>query len=790
MTPGPSAPLILSVVALAAAAILATTLGIVVWRRRGMLQAPAFVALMAAGATWAAAYALELAVAEPAAKVAWLKLEYVGIVTVPVAWLAFALDYTGRRHRLTPRLLALLGVVPVVTLLLVATNEAHGLIWREIALDTAGPFPALRLARGPWYWVNVAQAYLALAAGSLLLAAAVLRAPRRDRRAAGVLLLAVAGPWLANALYQTGAWPLPTLDPTPLAFAVGGLAFAWGLVRLRALDVFPGLAPMAREAVVDGMRDGVLVLDPRGVVVDVNPAAARLLGRPAPAVLGRRAADALAGWPAAVVDGPAGAETEVAFDVPDAGGPRRYDLRISPLRRPDGRPAGRLVVARDVTERRLAERRLALLAEAGAALSSSLDYEVTLGQVARLVTPTLADYCFVDVVDEQRVIRDVAVAHVDPEREEWLRQLRRLYPPDPEASFGVAAVLRTGRSALIAELPDDLLVAAAHDAEHLRLLRALGPTSYMIAPLIARGQLLGAISFGATGAGRRYGPDDLALAEELSRRAAAAIDHARLYAAAQAAIGLREEFLGVAAHELRTPLTTLKGYTQFLARLLGQSALDRDRLTAAHAALERQLGRLERLVADLLDVARMQRGELALRPEPMDLVDLARQVLDRFEQAPERSARHRLVLEATEAVVGRWDPDRLDQALTNLVSNALKYSPAGGEVRVRVARCDGAAIVRVRDEGLGLAPEEQAGIFRPYARGRAARGVEGTGLGLYVAAQVAARHGGTIAVESTLGAGSTFTIRLPLAGPPPHAGASASDPSQDEAGARWHEAPD
>jgi signal transduction histidine kinase len=285
--------------------------------------------------------------------------------------------------------------------------------------------------------------------------------------------------------------------------------------------------------------------------------------------------------------------------------------------------------------------------------------------------------------------------------------------------------------------------------------------------------MLGAISFGATGGSRRYGPDDLALAEELARRAAAAIDNARLYASAQAAIGLREEFLGVAAHELRTPLTTLKGYAQLLARLLGRPELDRARLAEAHAALARQLGRLERLVVDLLDVARIQRGELALRPEPMDLVDLARQVLARFELAPERSPNHRLTLEATEAVAGRWDADRLDQALTNLVSNALKYSPDGGEVRVCVARRDGVAELRVCDEGLGIAPEEQAGLFRPYARGQAARGVEGTGLGLYVASQVVARHGGTIAVESAPGAGSVFTIRLPLAGSPLHADSGA-----------------
>jgi signal transduction histidine kinase len=363
------------------------------------------------------------------------------------------------------------------------------------------------------------------------------------------------------------------------------------------------------------------------------------------------------------------------------------------------------------------------------------------------------------------MIRDVAVAHADPAREEVLRQMRRRYPPDLNASFGVAEVLRTGRPVLIPDLSEDLLVSVAQDAEHERLLRELGPTSSMIVPLLARGQLLGTIAFATTRAERRFGPADLALAEELARRVAVAIDNARLFAAAQAAIGLREEFLGIAAHELKTPLTTVKGYVQMAVRLVGRPALDRKRLVEVQAALEHQVSRMEGLVIDLLDIARIQRGELELRLGPVDLVELARQVVDRFEHAPERTPRHRLVLEAAGAVRGHWDADRLDQVLTNLVSNALKYSPDGGEVRVRAERCDGQAVVTVRDEGLGIAVDEQAGLFQPFARGSAARGIRGTGLGLYIAAQIIARHGGTITVASEPGAGATFTVRLPLAAP-------------------------
>jgi PAS domain S-box-containing protein len=262
-------------------------------------------------------------------------------------------------------------------------------------------------------------------------------------------------------------------------------------------------------------------------------------------------------------------------------------------------------------------------------------------------------------------------------------------------------------------------------------------------------------------------------------------ERARLHArehearrAAQAAARQREEFLSIAAHEFRTPLTTLNGSVQALARQVGSPVLDRGRLTDLQASLQRQVDRLERLVADLLDLTRLQHDGSAHRRRRVDLADLAREALGRFEDIAADPERRRLVLDAPEPVVGSWDADRLDRALTNLISNALKYSPDGGEVRVRVRRVDGRAEAAVSDRGIGIAPEEQARLFQPFARGRHGHpGIEGAGLGLYIAAQIVERHGGAIAVESEPGAGSTFTIRLPLAadgGSPPTPGDEAS----------------
>ena len=234
-------------------------------------------------------------------------------------------------------------------------------------------------------------------------------------------------------------------------------------------------------------------------------------------------------------------------------------------------------------------------------------------------------------------------------------------------------------------------------------------------------------------------------------------------AAAEQAARARQAFLAIAAHELRTPLTTIKGNAQLFADLVRQPSLDRDRLTRFAAQFLRQVTRLETLVNDLLDVSRIQHGRLELRLEPVDLADLAKQALAHFQHSPHRTPRHTLALDAPAPVVGTYDPARLDQVLANLLSNALKYSPEGGEIRVGVRREQDQAVISVSDQGMGIAPAEQAQLFKPFARGTASqRGIQGMGLGLYLTRQIVERHGGTIGLRSEPGVGSIFTVRLPL----------------------------
>jgi PAS domain S-box-containing protein len=232
---------------------------------------------------------------------------------------------------------------------------------------------------------------------------------------------------------------------------------------------------------------------------------------------------------------------------------------------------------------------------------------------------------------------------------------------------------------------------------------------------------------------------------------------------AEQAVTIRDSFLSIASHELKTPLTTIKATAQLLDRRLRQPAMDIERIRGHATLLQREIERLATLVDDLLNATQIQRGRLALRPERVDLIELARQVLARFEYAPERTERHTFRFIAPERLPAFLDPGRIDQVFMNLISNALKYSPEGGEVRVVIQKAGDQAEISVIDHGMGMTREEQSRLFQPFARSAMIRQtISGSGLGLYIAARIIAQHGGTISVESEPDTGSIFQVCLPL----------------------------
>jgi len=413
----------------------------------------------------------------------------------------------------------------------------------------------------------------------------------------------------------------------------------------------------------------------------------------------------------------------------------------------------------DVTDAQRAEASLALLDRAGAALAASLDLGATLEAAARLALPDLADACAVELHGrEPGPILAVASPAGGEPHVRALAADPALPPPPADGS---------------AHLTRHLEEALGRDgAAAARALWPAGPIAAVSVALAARGRTLGTLRLLA-GPGGAFGPRELRVVEELGRRAAQAIDHALLYREAREAVSLRDEFISVASHELRTPLTPLLLQTRTLVKLVaGQPAgADRDGLLDRLATCVRQVDRMSRLVANLLDVTRLNSRGVELSPEPFDLRDLVGDVAARFRDELARADRA-LVVEADGAVPGRWDRLGIDQVLTNLAANAVRYGRAG-PVAIRLSREGGRAVVRVSDRGPGIPSEEAARVFERFFRGQGARADGGLGLGLYICRRIVEAHGGAIAVESGPQGGTTFTVELPIAAEPP-AGAGAA----------------
>lgn len=405
--------------------------------------------------------------------------------------------------------------------------------------------------------------------------------------------------------------------------------------------------------------------------------------------------------------------------------------------------------------------RMSVIAEVSRALTEArLDLPTVMETVARRVAELVGDHCVVSLLsDDRKALGLIANYHTDPARRQAVADLLASAPSSD--GFGLTrVVVTTGEPLLIDDLERDERLTPEARAQ----VSAVGIGSIMAVPLRVGGTVIGTLDFARDAGNAAYTDDDLALLLDLADRAAMTIESARLYRAAQDAIRARDEFLSIASHELKTPLTTVKAYVQLLDREVRSGDPDHGRLVGLTDHLQGQVWRLEMLVADLLDASRIQQGRLELRRERVDLVELAREALARVDGAPERTPAHRLSLVQNGPVVGDWDPARLDQVLTNLLSNALKYSPNGGEVCVRVVQDGDHAVLTVSDEGIGISPADRARLYEPFSRGDLAHlRASGTGLGLFISARIVERHDGTIDVESEVGRGTTFTVRLPQA---------------------------
>jgi PAS domain S-box-containing protein len=437
------------------------------------------------------------------------------------------------------------------------------------------------------------------------------------------------------------------------------------------------------------------------------------------------------------------------------------DESRAPIRDAEGVVRGVVLVFRSASEAKRREMHRAFLAEASGAFASSLDADRTFSRVAELAVPRLADWCSIWIV-EDGVLRQLAVAHVDSAKVGLVRDLGQRYPGNPAAPYGVGSVIRTGKSEFYPEMPDELLTRAAVDEEHLRLMLELHVRSALIVPFPGSSGVLGAITLVLAESERRYTVEDLVFAEDFGRRAAMAVENTRLYAAAErereradTSNRAKDAFLATVSHELRTPLNAILGWS----RILAGSEMPGPREVRALQVVERNAVAMAQLVEDLLDISRIISGQLRLDVQPTDVRTVVEAAVDALKLAAE--ARQVRIERRFDPNTGPIlaDPARIQQVIWNLVSNAVKFTPKGGSVRVSLQREDSNELLEVTDTGSGIDAAFLPHVFEPFRQADATftRAQGGLGLGLAIT-----RH---LVQSDGLGKGSRFSVRLPHSTP-------------------------
>ncbi len=708
-----------NMIPLVIAAIISGALAVYTWINRKAAGATIFSLMMFILFEWGTSYIFELAGVDLQTKIFWEFMKFIGVVATPVAWLFFAFEYTGRKTWVNVRNIAILSIIPLVTLIILLTNDTHHLFRAERSLAFENGFTVLKTINGPWFWLHSGYTYLLIMIGLVLIVRALLHWPPQYRGQMIWILLATLTPLIANIVTIFKIIPLE-IDLTPYAFTVTGIGMAYALFRHRFLDI----APIARDLVIGGMKDGMIVIDANGRIVDINHAAKSMIGlTDEKQTIGKSLADVLSRWPELIerYRGVTEAKDEINFGEDDT--QRWYELNLSTLNDEDQLLIGRVITIRNITDRKHAESQI-LESEARfrqiVENASDLIYRVNLDGVLTYANPAALRAMGFKNEDEA-----IGRHYLDLTTPEMRHKLKRTYQHQFISKTKVT----------YHEFP-------AIDADGSEVW--FGQNVQLI---YEDDQIVGFQALARDITAIKQAQDALRIARDQALEASRA----------------KTQLLSKVSHELRTPLGGILGYAELMqGNTFGQLNQKQNKAVTEIMDSAEYLGNM---VNELLDEAQLRSSTATLIEKnfsPFKLIQAATSGMDILAQKKGLTFSLQIDPKLPEEIY--CDDRRIRQIIINLIGNAIKFTKEGS-VRLNVSLADkNYWEIRVADTGVGIPKEAQATVFEPFKQVSSSITYDnrGVGLGLSITKQLVDLMQGRIMIESEPGKGSTFIVILPI----------------------------
>lgn len=714
-----SSQAILYLTILSISTVISLILALYAWRRRQTMGAKPFTLMMLALFWWSLTYLIQVLSPDLASQTFWNRMTFFGIATVPIFWFLFSLEYTERRSWITRGRLAALFILPVITFLVIWTNDAHHLFWvTDGVMVQEGDILLRSSDNGSWFWVHTVYSYLFILAGTILVVRALLNWPSQYRGQMVWILLSVFAPWILNIIQVFKLVPI-LVDLTPFAFTLTGIGMVFALFRHHLLD----LAPLARDVIIEGMQDGIIVLDTSDRIVETNKAIFKILNIPGnQTLIGKKLAEAIIQWPILVERSEKASDTEDEIALGAGSDQRWVGLTRLPLLDKKKNSVGRLIIIRDITSRKGSEQQIRKLSRAVESNPTSIIITGVDGSI-QYVNPKFTQvtgYTSAEVLGRNPNILKTDQTPVGTHADLW-----KTISEGREWSGEFCNRKKNG------EFFWELASISPIQDEN-------GEISHFVA-----------------------------VKEDISERKRAQESLLFAYHQALEASRAKTQLLAKVSHELRTPLGGILGFSELL-RDGKLGAIEEEQKDAVRNIMQ-SAEHLTTMVNELLDEAQIQAKTTILKEKTFSPAALLEQAVSGLEiLAQKKGLRFTKSIDPNLPGELFGDEHRLRQILINLIGNAIKFTQKG-EVRVNLELRDQKHwVIQVTDTGIGIPQEAQASIFEPFHQATNGITVEnrGIGLGLSITQQLVALMGGQIILESRVGQGSSFTVLLPVQLPP------------------------